>query len=104
VSAGAAGRGRGPRAGGALLCVRVVPRGGRDALDGWDGDALRVRVAAAPADGKANAAVIALLARAVGVAKTEIAIVRGETSREKWLRVDALDAGAVRARLGELDG
>ena len=90
-----------PRAG-ALLCVRVVPRGGRDAIDGWEGEALRVRVAAAPADGKANAAVIALLARAAGIPKSQVAIVRGAASREKWVRVGSLDAAAARERIGEL--
>jgi uncharacterized protein len=81
----------------ALLCVRVTPRGGADAVVGWEGDALRVRVAAAPADGEANRAVIALLAKRFGVSKSEIEIVRGDTSREKWVRVGALDPAALRA-------
>ena len=83
----------------ALLCVRVTPRGGGDAVIGWEGDVLRVRVAAAPADGEANRAVIALLAKSFGVAKREIEIVRGDASREKWVRVGALDLAALRAAL-----
>ncbi|MFN0151765.1 MAG: DUF167 domain-containing protein, partial [bacterium] len=82
----------------ALVCVRVTPRGGRDAVTGWDGDTLRVRVAAAPSDGAANRAVIDLLARHFGVAKRDIELVRGESSREKWVRVGGLDVAALRAR------
>jgi uncharacterized protein (TIGR00251 family) len=91
-------------AGDALLHVRVVPRGGRDTIVGWEGEALRVRVAAAPADGKANAAVVALLARAARVPKSEVTIVRGASSREKWVRVDALDAAAIRGRIAAAAG
>lgn len=82
--------------GGDLLRLRVTPRGGRDAVVGWDGEALRVRVAAAPADGAANDAVVALLARALGVSKGAVEIVRGASSREKWVRVRGLDAAALR--------
>lgn len=86
------------RPAGALLRVRVAPRGGRDAVVGWEGDALRVRVAAPPAEGRANAAVVALLARHFDVPKREIEIVRGAASREKWVRVDGLAPDALRAR------
>jgi uncharacterized protein (TIGR00251 family) len=82
----------------ALLCVRVTPRSPRDAVVGWEEDALRVRVTAAPADGAANRAVIDLLARHFDVPKSRIAIVRGETAREKWVRVADLDLAALRER------
>ena len=82
----------------ALLHVRVTPRGGRDAVIGWEGGIFRVRVAAAPADGAANRAVVDLLARHFGVARRAIIIVRGETAREKWIQVGSLDLAALRAR------
>lgn len=75
-----------------LLTVRLTPRGGRDAIEGvevlGDGKAvLTARVRAAAHDGEANAALVALLARAFGVAKRKIAFHSGETGRVKTLRI-----------------
>ena len=77
---------------GLLLYLRVTPNAGRDTIDGAetrdDGACvLRVRVSAVPDKGKANAAVIALVARALDVPKTAITLVSGETSRMKTLAV-----------------
>ena len=77
---------------GLSLFVRVTPNAGRDAIEGIalrdDGTAtLRVRVSAVPDKGKANAAVIALLAKALGVPKSSITVTSGETSRMKTLAV-----------------
>jgi uncharacterized protein YggU (UPF0235/DUF167 family) len=79
-----------------ILAVRVTPRGGRDAVEGWVRDdagrvALKVRVAAAAADGQANAAVIALLAKALGLPKSSLLLVAGQTARLKRFAVE--DAG-----------
>ena len=79
-------------AGGPLrLRVRLTPRGGRDRLDGWteiDGErVLRVRVAAPPVEGAANAALIALLAKALGLPKSAVRIAAGETSRLKTVEI-----------------
>lgn len=78
---------------GLLLHLRVTPNAGRDAIDGIetrdDGSAvLRVRVSAVPDKGKANAAVIMLLAKVLGVPKSAISLVSGETSRLKTLSVE----------------
>ena len=77
---------------GLSLFVRVTPNAGRDALEGVelrdDGSAvLRLRVKAVPDKGKANAAVIALIAKALGVPKSAITLVSGETTRQKTLNV-----------------
>jgi uncharacterized protein YggU (UPF0235/DUF167 family) len=87
------------------LTVRVSPRGGRDAVEGWTRDAegravLQLRVAATAAEGQANAAVIALLAKALGRPKSAIHLIRGQTARVKQLEIDGLDAGALSAALG----
>ena len=74
-----------------LLHVRVQPKARESAIVGWHGDALRVRVTAAPEDGRANRAVIELLARALDVQPSSITLVRGASSRDKWL---SLPAGA----------
>jgi uncharacterized protein (TIGR00251 family) len=81
------------------LAVRVTPRGGRDAVEGVAGDRLVVRVAAAPVDGKANAAVERLVAKTLGVPKGRVAVVSGAKSREKTLRVEGLSAEEARAKL-----
>jgi uncharacterized protein (TIGR00251 family) len=79
-------------AGGILVTLRVTPNAGADRIDGAetrdDGTAvLRIRVTAVPDKGRANAAVIALLAKAVGVPKSAITLVSGDTARIKTLRI-----------------
>jgi len=82
--------------------LRLTPRGGRDTIDGWTlhGDAyyLAARVSAAPEDGKANSALIALLAKTLSVAKSSIRIAAGETSRLKTIEIGG-DGAALKARL-----
>ena len=75
-------------AGGLEIRVRVTPRGGRDALTLDDAGAIHVRVTAPPEDGKANAAVRKLLARALGIAPSRLTLVGGATSRDKLFRID----------------
>jgi uncharacterized protein (TIGR00251 family) len=82
------------------LTVRLTPRGGRDALTGVRADGvILARVSAPPVDGKANAALCRLLAKALGVAPSRVTIVRGQTARDKVVRVDGLDAGDAHERL-----
>ncbi|WP_426168521.1 DUF167 family protein [Sandarakinorhabdus sp. DWP1-3-1] len=82
-----------PVPGGVRLRVRVTPRGGRDAVEGIgaDGDAaphLKIRVAAAPVDGDANDAVEKLLAKWLGVPRSKVEVVGGETVRLKTVMID----------------
>jgi uncharacterized protein (TIGR00251 family) len=67
--------------------VRVQPRASRDELVERDGR-LIARVTAPPVDGRANAAVVKLVAKAHGVAPSRVRIVRGETARDKVLEID----------------
>ncbi len=97
------GRPYGAEAGGVRLAIRITPRARRNALDGVvrkpDGrTALHLRVAAAPVEGAANAALIAFLADALGLRKSDIRIRSGETARLKVV-VIAGDAEAIMARL-----
>ena len=79
--------------------MRVTPRGGRDVIDGWTDDGtLRVRVAAAPSDGKANEAVARLLARAAGVPISRVRIVSGASSRTKLVELHGVTAEQLRER------
>ena len=70
-----------------LLHVRVQPKARANAVKGWHGAALRVSVTAAPEDGKANRAVIELLAETFDVAPSSIDLVRGAASRDKLFRL-----------------
>lgn len=88
-----------PSSDGPLLRVRVQPRASRNEVVGWQDDALRVRVTAPPADGLANRAVTDLLARALRLPASQIALVRGAASRDKLFRVARLSAADVRLRL-----
>ncbi len=77
---------------GLLLHLRVTPNAGADRMEGIeqrdDGTSvLRVRVSAVPDKGKANAAVIALLAKTLGIPKSSLALVSGETARLKTVRM-----------------
>jgi uncharacterized protein (TIGR00251 family) len=67
--------------------IQVVPRASRPAVGASVGERLRVAVAAPPADGAANAAVIEALAEAFGVPRRAVEIVRGQTGRRKTVRV-----------------
>lgn len=87
-------------AGGAEVRVKVVPGASRDRIAGVLGDALKVQVAAAPERGKANAAVEALIADALGVARSAVTVVSGPTQPRKTIRVDGLTADEVIKRLG----
>lgn len=82
------------------ISVRLTPRAKRDAIEGWRGDVLRVRVVAPPVDGKANEALVRLLAGALGVPKSGVAIVAGAASRDKTVEVRGLAADEARRRLG----
>jgi uncharacterized protein len=88
-----------PRPDGELLSVRVQPRSGRNQVVGWQGDALRVRVTAAPQAGEANHAVITLLAEAFAVPRSAIELVRGVAARDKLFRVGKYSLDELRSRL-----
>jgi len=85
--------------GGAHVRVKVVPGSSRDALAGLLGDRLRVKVAAPPEGGRANRALLALLARALGVASGTLEVVEGPTSPRKTVAVEGLPPEVVVQRL-----
>lgn len=72
---------------GATIPVRVTPKAARNAITREKGD-IRICVTALPEDGRANAAVAKLLARALGVAKSRLTLMRGAASRDKLFRID----------------
>jgi uncharacterized protein len=87
----------------APIAIRVTPRSSKPGIGGWRKDAdgreqLEVRVAEAPADGAANDAVVRLLARALGLSRSDVAIVSGQTSRLKRVSLP-IDLDEARRRL-----
>ncbi len=72
-----------------VLALHVQPGAKRTGAAGEHGGALRIRLAAPPVDGKANAELVRFLAEAFGVPLRQVTIVRGETSRRKTVRIDA---------------
>ncbi len=85
-----------------MLSVRVQPRASSDAILGWRDGSLRVRVTAPPVEGEANLAVARLLARALRVAPSAVAVIHGARARDKRVRVAGLDEAEVRSRLASL--
>ncbi len=84
----------------AIIAVKVVPRASQSRVEGWQGDVLKVRLTAPPVEGKANAALVALLAKALGVRAGNVDIIGGETARTKRVRITGLSAADITARLG----
>jgi uncharacterized protein (TIGR00251 family) len=83
----------------AVLRVRLTPKGGRDALTKLESGVLHARVCAPAVDGAANRALVLLLSDRLGIARSAIGIVRGETSRNKELRIAGLSTDALSVRI-----
>jgi uncharacterized protein (TIGR00251 family) len=82
-----------------LVQVRLQPRASRNGITGERAGRLAVRVAAAPVDGRANAALCKLLAKAAGVPRSSVVIVQGESAREKVVRIEGAAVADLAARL-----
>jgi uncharacterized protein (TIGR00251 family) len=79
--------------------LKVVPGSSRDQIVGWLGDALKIKVIAPPEKGKANEAVIDLLAEALGVSTDDIEVVSGQSSPSKVIAVTGMDDEAIKKAL-----
>jgi uncharacterized protein len=79
--------------------VKVVPGAKREQIAGLLGDRLKVRVAQPPEGGKANKAVCALIADALGIKASAVSVIAGASSPEKVLRVEGIGVEAARAAL-----
>ena len=86
-----------PVPGGVTLVVHVTPRSRKNEIVGANGQALRVRLTAPPVEGAANAALCEFLARVLGVRKSAVTLVAGQSSRHKVVRVDGVTKDQVRS-------
>lgn len=83
----------------ALLKVKVVPGCSRTKVDGWLGESLKIRVTAKPEKGKANDAVVNLLAATLGIPRQNVSISSGGSSSRKVFKINQLSESEIRTRL-----
>ena len=82
-----------------MLHVKVVPGSSRDRISGRLGNALKLQVSAPPERGKANDAVTALIAATLGLPRSAVQIVRGESQPRKLLRINGIEQSELDRRL-----
>lgn len=97
------GRPSRPEAPGVTLSLRIQPRASKNGISRMEDGSLKVRLTAPPVDGAANEALIACLARALGVSKSSVEILSGHTSREKRVRISGVSEADI-DRLLNTDG
>ena len=88
----------------ASIKVKVHPGAAANKVVGYRGEVLNLRVTAPPVEGRANAAVVSLLAGVLGVAKNRVRVVRGHGSRDKVVAVESLTVEEVRHRVAGAAG
>ncbi len=81
------------------LAIKAVPNAPRNAVAGWLGDALKIKVHAPALDGRANDALCEFLADELGLPKRAVALAHGDKSRQKLIRIAGLTLAEVKARL-----
>jgi uncharacterized protein (TIGR00251 family) len=86
---------------GVIITVKALPHSARAGVRGVDGGALKVAVNAPPEKGKANAAVLEVLAKFLAVPRASLELLSGDSSRNKRILVKGMKADDVRKRVGE---
>lgn len=74
----------------ARITVKVKPRASSDSIEGWMDEVLVVRLTSPPVDGAANAALVKLISKKLGIARGRVTIVSGEKSRKKVLEIEGM--------------
>jgi uncharacterized protein len=82
------------------LPIKAIPNAPRSEVVGWLGEALKVKIHAPPVEGRANAALCEFLADALDLPRRAVTVLRGDTSRQKLVRIDGLTLAEVKAKLG----
>lgn len=89
-----------PLAVGCTLSIKAIPGAPRTEICGWLGDAVKVKIHAPPLEGRANEALTEFLADALDLPRRAVSLVRGDTARQKVVRIDGLALEEVKRRLG----
>lgn len=87
---------------GCTLAVKVIPNAPRTEITGWLGEALKVKVHAPPIEGRANAALCEFLADTLGLPRRAVIVLRGDTSRQKLVRIEGATLADLRARMSSI--
>lgn len=82
------------------LAIKAIPNAPRSEVVGWLGEALKIKVHAPPVEGRANDALCEFLADELGLPRRAVTVLRGDTSRQKTLRIDGLTLSDLKSRLG----
>ncbi len=91
-------------AAGVLLPIQAQPGARKNAITGIHQGRLKVAVTQAPEKGKANDALVKVVAKSLGLKRSQVQLASGETSRKKSLVISGFDAGQLRAKIAELLG
>ena len=81
------------------ISIYVQPRASKTSIAGMHDGAIKIRLAAPPVDGAANAALIDFIAKRVGVARSRVRLISGASSRRKIVEIEGVDAATVAAAL-----
>jgi uncharacterized protein (TIGR00251 family) len=81
------------------ISVYVQPRASKTAIAGMHDGAIKIRLAAPPVDGAANAALIEFIAGKVGIARSRVRLVSGASARRKIIEIDGVDEASIAAAL-----
>jgi uncharacterized protein (TIGR00251 family) len=81
-----------------LLPIKAIPNAPRNAIAGWLGDALKIKISAPALEGRANEALCEFLAEELKLPKRAVTLAHGGKSRQKLIRIDGLTLAEVRAR------
>ena len=81
------------------IAIKAIPNAPRSEIVGWLGDALKVKIHAPPVEGRANEALCQVLADTFELPRRAVCVLRGDTSRQKLVRIEGIDLAGIRARI-----
>lgn len=81
------------------LAIKAIPNAPRSEIIGWLGDALKIKIHAPPVEGRANEALCEFLAETLGLPRRAVSVLRGDTSRQKLVRIEGLTLADLKAKL-----
>lgn len=84
---------------GLVLKIKVIPKASKSEVAGWEGEELRIRLKAVPEKGQANDELIKFLSKFLGISKSQITLLRGDTSRHKQMQLDGISLAQLTSKI-----